>query len=64
MDITLYCEGCAVKNSFPSDCDNCPNLRGECHKYHSLLRNYKLFYAVTNNTDPNNKSVLRKIKNE
>lgn len=63
MDIKYFCQGCAVINYFPNNCDNCPNLEGKCHKYNSLLRNYKLFFAVTNNTDVENKSIL-KIKYE
>lgn len=61
MDVKIYCQGCAVIDSFPMNCDNCPNLEGNCHKYHGLLRNYKMLFAVTNNTDPENKSVLRRI---
>jgi hypothetical protein len=49
---------------FPTNCDNCPNLEGKCHKYNALLRNYKLFFATTNNDSIENKSVIRKIKHK
>lgn len=61
MDIKFYCQGCAMIEYFPTNCDNCPNLEGKCHKYNALLRNYKLFFALTNYDSIENKSVFRKL---
>lgn len=57
----FYCSGCAVKNNYPDDCSNCPNLTGAYHKYNSLLRNYNL---LINNANNNKDSVINKITDE